>query len=579
MLSAVIVAAAFYGLKFDPAATNAPSPSRIYPVSPVAYAMVQPDGQRRLLEVADADEGVLTGPKPWLGVVRGRRIDVWADPGHTGGKLRTAFTFVDGRLRLLVLDGRKFSFPGGSPPGSLAELFPERRARTYEKGSSADIWRNCRRLRLWFANPNSAGLLCAQVALLGFCALLLGCGVWRLHGLLVAAIGLTGVAQSGSRGALLGLALGAALAIAFALRRNISARAAAMALAAAALAAGAVAMSGMADRFTDTIGQVDSGNRRRLAVVKASVRMLADAPFGWHGGEVPGRNAALNFYVADDDHVIRTHLFSVAELGWLAGGGYAFFWALALAFGLWCASRGEQPCLAEWAAFAAAGLFNPVYTELSLWALPAAASAWSGWRLRRAVTRRSLAACVLAAAGCALLGVGALAGAGAWLNAGRRTCVRAAGKATFVNGVSPRVWIVGDEAVMAGGGFPGREILAHYARRPESEGIAYVYGIEGLPAEADCVVVAGRSVPDYLSAWREGRACRAKRLLLLSPSVGPDAVPPELVGACDLAWVAGTLLAARDASYARRREWVRLVPGCERYVPNWLELSLAFANR
>ena len=167
MLLAIVLAAAYFGLDFDSATTNVATESRIYPVNPVAYRMVQPDGKVRIFELTDAKEGILLGGKPWLGVVKDDRIDIWADPKYTGGKLRTAFTFVAGRLRLMVLDGEKFTFPPmRRPKADIADMFPERKARSFEKNSSADIWQNDRkRLRLWFANPNSAGMLLAEVLL------------------------------------------------------------------------------------------------------------------------------------------------------------------------------------------------------------------------------------------------------------------------------------------------------------------------------------------------------------------------------------------------------------------------------
>ena len=96
--SASILAAAYFGLNFNPAMTNAATESRIYPISPAIYRMVQPDGVSRVFELTDAEQGILAGPKPWLGVIKGRQTDIWADPKYTGGKLRTAFTFVSGRL-------------------------------------------------------------------------------------------------------------------------------------------------------------------------------------------------------------------------------------------------------------------------------------------------------------------------------------------------------------------------------------------------------------------------------------------------------------------------------------------------
>ena len=574
MVAVVALAAAFYGLRFDPAATNVATKSRIYPISPVAYTMVQPDGQKRLFELTDAKEGVLSGPKPWLGVLKGSRIDIWADPACTGGKLRTAFTFVNGRLRLMVLDGKKYTFAkGGGTDWDLDELFPEQKKRSYEKGSSADIWRNSSRLKLWFTNPNSAGTFCALVALLGLWLLQSGLGVWRLHGLLVMACGLMCTAQSGSRCAVLGFVVGAGLEMVFFLKRHLNVRSLAIILLAASALIGGVAVSGMADRFTDTVRQVDSGNQRRLAVAKAAVQMFADAPFGWRGGEVPGRNAALNFYIFDDDHVIRTHLLSVTELGWFAGFFYIAFWVLMLAVAGVCAWRGNALGAALWTAFGVAGCFNPVYIDWEVWVLPIL-SLVILLLPRYRLSAKAWMTCVAVASSVSALTVCGLALTGKAMERPTKTAVRSCGKATFINGESPRTWIVGDPLVMAGYGFPGREILAHCVRHPQTKPIAYVYAVEDLPSEADRVIVAGRNVPDYLEAYARGCACKAKRLILLSPSVSPDKVPAELVRGGNAVWIAGSLLAARDAAYENRRTWVKVIPGCERYIPNWLELFL-----
>ena len=102
--------------------------------------MVQPDGTARIFNLTDAEKGILAGPKPWLGVIKDRRIDIWADPEYTGGKLRTAFTFVAGRLRLMILDGKRYTFAKASPQDdTLERLFPKRKVRNYERNSTADI--------------------------------------------------------------------------------------------------------------------------------------------------------------------------------------------------------------------------------------------------------------------------------------------------------------------------------------------------------------------------------------------------------------------------------------------------------
>ena len=567
---ASILAAAYFGLNFNPAMTNAATESRIYPISPAIYRMVQPDGVSRVFELTDAKQGILAGPKPWLGIIKGRQTDIWADPKYTGGKLRTAFTFVSGRLRLAVLDGEKYAFANGArQKGSLSDIFPERSNRSYEKNSSADIWMCDRsRLRLWFANPNSAGMLFAEILLVLFWV------IAKTHGLVRIGVGVLAVASTyglfatSSRGALAGLAVGL-LPFVLAYGGKLFTRRGLLILLSGMLVfGGELVVSGKASRIVDTFRSVDAGNTTRLKIGSAAVKMFADAPTGWHGGEVPGRNACLNWYVFDESHIVRTHAVSLAECGWVKGFVYVFAWMLILVAGLVSAKKGSPLMAAIWMSFGVGGCFNPVYKDWETWIVPALTLltlVHPGGRL----TQRQWRTCALVSAGLSLAAVVAFVVAGRSLERSVKIPVRSCGKATFINGENPRIWVVGDPLVMAGGGFPGREILACLARNPKAGAVAYVYDVKDLPSEAESVIVAGRNVPDYLTAFAEGRACKAKRLLMLSPSISPESVSESLVAESNLIWVAGSLLADRDRAYAVKRSWIRLVPGCERYVPEW----------
>lgn len=574
MLLAVFFAVAYFGLDFDPSSTNMATVARIYPVSPVAYRMVQPDGKARIFELTDAKEGILSGPKPWLGVIKGQQIDIWADPQYTGGKLRTAFTFFAGRLRLMMLDGEKFTFGKlGPPKADLAEMFPVRKKRSYEKNSMADIWQGGgNRLRLWFANPNSAGIFLAEVLLALVWLAIATRGVVRIATGSFAVVVAYGMLSTGSRGALVGAAVGLLAIAAVHARGLITKRGALVLLAGLAVLVAGLAVSGNVRRVADTFCNVDASNMTRLKIGKAAVQMFADAPFGWQGGEVPGRNACLNWYVFDEERSLRTHIMSLAECGWPKGFLYVFFWAFVISIGVALARKGKPVTLALWSSFCLSGCFNPVYIDWETWVLPVVslgALATSGGCLTAKQWRRlSIVAAVLSLAVVAVLVV-----AGKLMRWPTRVHVKSCGKATFVNGDNPRVWIVGDPLVMAGNGFPGRDILAYFVRNPDAEPIAYVYDVKDLPREAEYVIVAGRNVPDYLAAYENGHACKAKRLLMLSPSVGPGAVPERLAVETQLLWVAGSLLASHDPSYAANLPWVRLVPGCERYVLDWMRLA------
>ena len=259
---------------------------------------------------------------------------------------------------------------------------------------------------------------------------------------------------------------------------------------------------------------------------------------------------------------------SMAECGWLKGWGYVLPWALALTVGSISARKGRPLVEALWMSFFVGGFLNPVYKDWECWILPAVAL----WTLVSPDGRLSLKqwrTSALLSGTLSLVVVVVLVIVGKSIDRPLKVSVRSCGKATFINGENPRIWVVGDPFVMAGNGFPGREILPCCACNPKVGAIAYVYSADDLPHETEAVIVAGRNVPDYLAAYAEGRACRASRLLFLSPSVGPDVVPERLVEENKLLWVSGSLLAAHEPSYAVARPWVKLVPGCECYIKNW----------
>ena len=598
---ALLLMLTYPGGTFDPAWTNAPSASRVYPVgSASVYRLVQPDGGASLFRGVDAAKGVLVGDRPWVGTRQMGRIDVWTDPALTGGKVKAGLTFANGLLRHLEIDGVAYDFPKGSPfpADSLGALFPAKKARSFAKGSAADIWRaDASRVRLWFANPNCAGVLFAQLALVAL-AILVVPGLRRrcleaTHGRRLLAVGTAacatlaagavyGLLRTGSRGALAGFAVGCVCLLLPSLRKLLTRRGL-LAGAAGILVFGlAVALSGQGARLAGTFRAVDAGNALRIKVARASAAMLSDAPFGWRGGEVPARNACLNWYVLDENHIIRTHLVTLAELGWLGGFAYLLFWTLLLGVGCRALRHRNPVPLAVVAAFFLSGFLNPVFRDWELWAIPCGAlaaglAAGGRWRCREAV------ALVGGAAGVSALAMVALVGWGARLPRPTSVPVKAVGAAAVVGGAPgtiPAVWVVEDTAALGGFGFPGREILSVVRHRPNAPALAYVHDVKDLPATVETLILPGRAAVDYLRQMRADGTppCAAKRIVFLSPSVGPQEVPDALLAQADVRWHVGSLAVLRAVeSYRVRRPWVRVHAGCELYIPGWLDFADEFA--
>lgn len=573
--------AVWCGITFDPAETNATFESRIFPVHMLGYKLAQTGGQDLFFKVTDAATGRLEGPSPWIGQKHKEQghnlIDIWAKPGREGDPIRAGMTFVDGRLQVKSLDGQAYLFPRTrfELNGSVSSLFPERKTRETAKGSSGDIWGEDR-LRLWFVNPNSAGFFFVELALLAVAALFRLRKWWKAVPAVVGIAAFAGLMATASRGALLALAVGLCVLSAPYFRVLKKPRALVFSVVGLLVLLGVAFFSGQLGRLAGTFTSIDSGNLLRLRVAKASLQMFADAPWGWQGGEVPARNAALNWYLFGDSQAIRTHLLTLTELGWFRGFLWFSGWIFSV-FAAFCFSnRVRYLPLALMVSFFVAGWLNPVYTEPELWILPATV-----WVLALKSERPPLKAwtkCAFISATCALFAIFALVWAGFAIPRETTVPVRAAGAAAWINGTDPKVWVVEDAKVLGGSGFPGREILSYYVMHPEQPALAYVHELQDLPSEVEKLVLVGRAAADFLAAAREtgSLTCKATRYLFLSPAASPldlEAVAKIFEGS-EYEWVTGYFAALRDEAYRIHREWVTVVAGCELYIPNWVNRAV-----
>lgn len=584
MFSFIFLIVTYFGGTLDPATTNVPSNARLIPIAEGVFRMVQPDGQKKIFQVVDADEGILLGPRPWVGKMAKGRVDIWSDPEKTGGKLRTGYTFVNGQLRMMQADGVTYKFPGGVPKlegGDLVSLFPKIKARSFEKGSAGDIWQGDKaRLRLWFANPNSTGMFFAQLVLL-FAALAVRFSRYPLAlglGAALSAASALGLLKTGSRGALLATFLGFAFLMWPYFRRLCTKRGLVVLCATILLMVGGAFATGQARRLGGTFTSVDAGNSLRLKVARAAVQMFADAPGGWQSGEVPARHACLNWYVFDETHTLRTHVLTLAELGWVKGFCYVAFWCLLLGLGVAALWRRSTEPLAFSASLALAGCLNPVYREGVLWILPSVSVVWACLSLRG--TSRRVWILFLSCVGCvSFLTITGLILVGRALQRPTAVPVHAVAAATLVNGEKPSVWVVEDVAVLGGLGFPGREILSYYQHHMTAPALGFVREIDDLPRSVETLVLPGRAAAEFLDRFTETgeMPCRARRILFLSPSVGPDVVPAELFAQAEIKWRIGNFAAMKMGTmYGEVRDWVSIRVGCELYIPNWLEEAFSW---
>ena len=576
MLS-IIIFAAFFGVKFAPSETNMPSLAKMVPINDSNYVMTQPDGVVRHFRRQKTGSDIFIGNRPWMAKIQKRHVDVWADPGHTGGKLRTAFSFVDGSLRQLLLDGKKYKLPKFSPEGrvDVSALWPEKDKIDLSKNGKGDIWGDHGRMRLWYANPNSAGMLCAEITLL---FIFLATKFYKLPriGFLLAAIAcLILTMQTGSRGALLAVVVGVAFGFADQIRKLARPRNIGWFIMIAAIAFGALYLTGNLGHYLKTFYTIDESNSLRIKVAKAALAMFADAPFGWHGGRFFVREVMLNWYLPGVPHTLKTHFTNLAGSGWILGLLYCWFWIFIVIVGCGLAKRGYRLWLMIWSAFAVAGFLNPVYAK-SLWILPLGISLFAFiHQSSRILPREAIRSGCIASIG-SLASVLLLVFVGNFCGRDDVVHVKPCGQGVVVNGAKPKIWVVTDELVF-GNSAPGRAITKFFLKNPETEPVGFVAEVRHLPVEAETLVLCGRAAADFIKRYQDkpNSTTKAKKILFLNPSISYLDIPASLVEKNEIEFFAGGVLVRESSEYAVNRQGIHVLNGVEFFVPDAMQLILA----
>ena len=568
-LGAVLYGA--YGLKFDPVQNlKEAAQASFVPLNSSVYRLRQPDGVERLF-VRDAEEpNLLEGESPWLAELDGAKALVMTDPDFKGGQ--TGFLFVNGYLRQLLVDGKEFKIPPtpvAKSADGLARLWPAPGKRLVAD-AAPDIWKDGERLRLWFDNPNKAGVLFAELALAALALLFLRPPGLKILGGVLFLPAFAGLAATSSRGAFLSLLCGLGV---MALTRFKalfgSWRRLAVLVCVAMIAVGSLFALGQFDRLGKKL--FDEGQREtsRLTVWREVPRMMVDAPGGWGHGK--SARAYIDWYQKNSDCLLKDmisgHLTFLVESGWAMRFAYLFLWAAVLLLSVWLAFTGASPVpAAVVTAFGVSACFNPVIGVAELWVVPLVAAA-SLLVVRRAELARLWKLPVALAGAGAVCVLAGIAVAGSLMQGDFR--VKKCGGAVWLKGEKPAVWLVDDDYVVHGGYWwmAGRNLRAYLGAKAEARPVGRAETVQDLPPEIDTLVLAGEAGRAFLDLPKRPKVAH---LVFLSPPFGWPSVPEDLLKACDVKLVAGSLAVRFQELPAERPEWVRIVPGAELYVPDWM---------
>ena len=577
------------GLTFKPnVQTNAYALAYLAPVSLTTVRMVQPDGLAREFERDPRHPEQMVGAFGWVAEERGDSVIVTSGRDVTEGVVR--LTFVEGRLRQFERAGKVWKFPQSAMPprdGSVLDLWPKAASRR-QTMRDHDIWRNTGRLRLWFVNPNRAGLFFAELGLLALGMLVFRRRSLKIAGLVAAVVSFFFLMQTGSRGGVLAFLAGGGVLILFRVRHFL-ARAGRRAWTIVAIVSliGLFIFFAGAPRVThDLLSTREGGNRIRLQVLSAVPRMMVDAPQGWGwyaDGLAKGAGKAyVDWYQPMKNlqlmlTLVSDHLTQLVNRGWWGRFGYLVGWFALLALLVGGCCRGVSPMpLALWTAFLVATGLNRVIEAWMLWILPvgvtlaAVPALWRarGWRWL------SLALSVaVVAAGTTLLAFSTL---GSRPLEKRELPIRADQRRVFVKCEgAPDRWIVDDGAVL-GGGLTANEIRYFYRQNKNAQGLGYVRNVFDLPDDVHKVVLAGYAGWEFLMGLNEGKFPATfnvpEEILFISPPFPPRAIPELLLKNAKIMIVTGEFMAAFFEEYRNPPDWVTVVPGTELYIPGWMNL-------
>jgi len=503
-----------------------------------------------------------------------------------GSGLDISYVFDRGRLvewKGWGTEGRiPYETPRSAPDGVLTPLAFFKFTPEYLKERDARVlegkWNGSGRLCFPYQNPNHSSALFCHLTLLAFSLFLfLRRSAWRIVALSAAATAGACLAATGSRGGMLGLAVGL---IPFAATRfRTMSRSKAFWISLVGCVASVIVWFTLSGHGNLTRGfaggGLDWGNAVRVDMMKVASRMMVDAPGGWDF--VGAGRAYFDWYQPIENmfmtgSLMNDHLTVMANMGWTGRLLYLFAVATLLLLSFVYLKRGGELAAAVFVATAVMACFNPIFREWGLWCVPLVAALALVYGIAHTRAVGSVLRCVVCGAVLALVACGVLLLSG---TSGHREHIEACDGQVRYRSLSPRVWIVDDQQGALGGIFACRDIREFYRYHPDAPGVGYVRDISNLPKGGfDKLVLSGKAANDWLSLLSENEEARKhlpKEVVLVSPPFAPSEIPSALLHFCRVRVLVGEFAARFQREYENPPKFVEVVPGLERYMLRWME--------
>ena len=543
------------------------------------WRMRTQDGEMREFEVAGGKSGRLVGVGGWWAEPKkGGEVSVHAPA--TGEYPPLVYNFKNGRLASLDVEGRHCRFGYPNPivydDEVIFPLWPDAKETTAEEfAKNSTMWKDGRRLRLWFASPNQAGAF-VSFALLLFLGLASSRRLnrfLRAAALALAVVAFAALVWTASRGAILGACLGGmAMAVCDSrIRTWFTWRRLAISVAVFAVFA-ALAVFAMYSGARDTRTDAKS-DATRMETFRAVPAMMFASPCGW--GDFSDVGKAYSYWFSTDSNIrlnlVSDHLTMLVGHGWIGGSVYVFTWLASLALLAVFARRGGSSIpLGMWVSLCVAASLNVVlFAPTMLW-VPCAALSFLVFD-RRWLKLRTLLASAAFGVVAALLAMASLWAASKCIV--RQTpSIHKDGDRMLVNGKNPDIWIV-DDGEALGGVLAPRDICDFYRRFPNAPAIGYVKDVTDVPQTGvKRLVLVGDSAQYFMVPYsQDPKSVRVPpQLIFLAPQFPPSAIPDTLRAQSRVIMVIGEFAARYWGEYAKPHDWIGIIPGAEVYIPGWM---------
>lgn len=552
------------------------------------WRMKTPDGGIRLFACPWEGEPQLKSSDGWLADTDGVKSWVMTPPGASPA---LKIGYEDGRPVSLEVDGSMRSLASAGPVtydgGFIPEIrWPDFWAKHMDPRSKPLLdreqsWKEGKRLRLWFSQPNQGGAFFATLFSLALVLVVCAQSVlWRVLGGALSLLWLGGILLTQSRGSLVAAFVAACLVTAchFHARGLLTWKRLVLILVSLSFA-GALACGAFALASNRGAADYRQSNEYRALLWKTFPRIMCDAPWGWGWGRVGA--AYTNWYSSPDDwtyrrNLVNDHFTALAALGWLGGGLYLFGWIVGLLGLLRLAWRGGTPVpLAAWSVMAVTSFFNVILSARTILWIPIACLLPLLFERRW----RNLRFWILPTVTGLVCTCGFLLAVYCVGNAFERSLVISRrGGAVLLGGENPRTWLVVDTDVQGSVFMPREEIREPFESNEDLPSIGVVNDLDALEGnKVRRLVLSGRHCAEFLrrhaaDGFRRGIP---SEIVFLSPGFSAAAIPPELHARARVRVVMGEFAARYYPDMANPPDWATVVKGAEVYMPGWLRYVIS----